>query len=155
MKMSKFANDEERKKYIADSLKKDEEKRNKRYSKRANPSVSVLNSLNCKTAAENTENDDAKYAIDWILNLFKEGKNIDDNYDGDPDDAAYELAQSASEESYFRLDQIFYYADVRSNQRDWIEDYLSSQEPDDIDDIIQWGVFGMALYIVNEGYDDA
>ena len=146
--MVKFKNEEERKKYIADSLQKDEDKRNKRGNKRQ-----LLKDLGCNTAAENTGNDDAQYAINWILDLYKLGKNMDDDYD-EVEDGFYETAQSRIELTYFRLDKIFYYADVRENMLDWLEDYIGNGEVDDINDIVQWGCLGMALYILQEGYDN-
>jgi len=126
----------------------DEDNRNKRSNKRK-----LLRSLDCKTAAENTENDDAQYAIEWILDLYKQGQNMDEEYD-EVEDGFYETAQSRIEISYFRLDKIFYYADVRENMDDWLEDYIGNGEVDDINDIVQWGCFGMALYILRESYDN-
>lgn len=122
--------------------------RNKRTRKRE-----LLRSLGCKTAADNTKNDDAKYAINWILDLYELGKNMDEEYD-EVDDGFYETAQSRIEISYFRLDKIFYYADVRENMDDWLEDYIGNGEVDDINDIVQWGCFGMALYILRESYEN-
>ena len=37
---------------------------------------------------------------------------------------------------------------------DWLEDYIGNGEVDDINDIVQWGCLGMALYILQEGYDN-
>ena len=146
--MVEFKNEEEREKYIAASLQKDEDKRNKRGNKRQ-----LLRSLDCNTAAENTENDDAQYAITWILDLYEQGKYMDEEY-ADVEDGFYELAQSRIEIGYYRLDKIFYYADVRENMDDWLEDYIGNGEVDDINDIVQWGCFGMALYILRESYDN-
>jgi hypothetical protein len=146
--MVEFKNEEERQKYIAESLQKDEDKRNKRDNKRQ-----LLRFLDCNTAAENLENDDAKYAIEWILDLYEQGKNMDEEYD-DVEDGFYEIADSRVQISYFRLDKIFYYADVRENMDDWLEDFIGNGDNDDINDIITWGCFGMALYILRESYDN-
>ena len=129
-------------------LTKGVQERNKRSKKRQ-----LLRSLDCNTAAENTQNDDAKYAIEWILDLYEQGKYMDEEYD-DVEDGFYELAQSRIEIGYYRLDKIFYYADVRENMDDWLEDYIGNGEVDAINDIVQWGCFGMALYILRESYDN-
>jgi len=125
-----------------------EEKRNKKGKERQ-----LLRSLDCNTASENTQNDDAQYAINWILDLYELGKNMSDEYD-DVEDGFYETAQSRIEISYFRLDKIFYYADVRKNMNDWLEDFIGNGENDDINDIVSWGCFGMALYILRESYEN-
>ena len=124
-----------------------------RLTKKKDDEKRLLKDLDCNTAAENTRSDDAQFAIRWILELYELGKTLGDEYD-EIEDGKFEIAQSRIELRYFRLDKIFYYADVRSNMLDWLEDYIGNGEVDDINDIVQWGCLGMALYILQEGYDN-
>lgn len=154
--MNEFSSEEERKKYISESLKKDEAKRNKKGNDIGNfnrPIGKLLRDLGCRTAAENTENDDAQYAIRWILDLYELGKSMGDEYEV-VEDGFYETAQSRIEISYYRLDKVFYYADVRENMNDWLVDFIGNGEVDDIDDIVSWGCFGMALDILRDSYEN-
>ena len=124
-----------------------------RLTKKKNDEKRLLKDLDCNTAAENTRSDDAQFAIRWILELYELGKTLGDEYD-EIEDGKFEIAQSRIELRYFRLDKIFYYADVRSNMLDWLEDYIGNGEVDDINDIVQWGCFGMALFILRESYEN-
>ena len=101
-------------------------------------------------------------SIKWAIRCYNEGVNLKSNYSNlkrkdeyfEPSDSAYEVAQDLSSLNDFQVRNLFYYLDIGKNMNDWIEDFIGNGEQDDIQDIMRWGVFGMALYLINDGYDN-
>jgi hypothetical protein len=71
----------------------------------------------------------------------------------DAEDAIYEVATNMVPDYYSEIKAVFYFADVPKSQDDWIRDFINAGY-DDIDGIIQHGVFGLSLELVRMGYEN-
>lgn len=127
----------------------------------------VILDAGIRTGLMDDDTIDAKRSLTWAIRTYNEGVNIPLNFDVkkenvlpgrfpggalDVQDIVYEIADNETPASFNDVAQIFYYCDVPFNFDDNIEDYIENGQNYEIKEIMQYGVFVLAQYLVEQGY---
>ena len=107
---------------------------------------------------------DAIRSLTWVIRTYNEGVNIPFNFDIsqgsidkrsgllDVTDIIFEIADNETPVNFNNVAQLFYYCDVPFNFDDNMEDYIENGQNYEIKEIMQYGVFVLAQYLVEQGY---
>ena len=116
----------------------------------------VILDAGIRTGLMDDDTIDAKRSLTWAIRTYNEGVNIPLNFDleGSLDimDIVFEIADNETPVSFNDVAQIFYYCDVPFNFDDNIEDFIENGQQYEIKPIMQYGVFVLAQYLVEQGY---
>ena len=124
----------------------------------------VILDAGIRTGLMDDDTIDAKRSLTWAIRTYNEGVNIPLNFDVrqtplearrgalDVTEIIFEIADNETPASFNDVAQIFYYCDVPFTFDDNMEDFIENGQNYEIKPIMQYGVFVLAQYLVEQGY---
>ena len=128
----------------------------------------VLIVAGMRNALHDEEFPEARRVATWAIETYNEGVNIPLNFESMPKEWAeagsryreaieeifWEIAGNRTPAYYNQIANVFYWGNVFEEFDDWMEDFIENGQNYDIDGIMQHGVFGLSLFLVEKGYEN-
>jgi len=129
----------------------------------------VLIVAGMRNALLDEEFPEARRVATWAIETYNEGVNIPLNYEYQQklrsyekverpsleiEDVIYEVGSNRVPAYRDQIANVFYWGNVFEEFDDWMEDFTENGQNYEIDSIMQHGVFGLSLFLVEKGYEN-